>query len=202
MIFPVTLLAFQWQRRPGGRALSRAAMEVAFRGVRKVLCVAEKNDAAKGIADLLSNGRMRRKEGLSKFNKIYEFDYHLYGQNVTMIMTSVSGHLLAHDFQMQFRKWQSCNPLVLFEAEIEKYCPENFIDIKKTLERETQHCQALVIWTDCDREGENIGFEIIHVCKAVKPNLQVLRARFSEITPHAVRAACEHLTEPDQRGLP
>lgn len=55
-------------------------MEVAFRGVRKVLCVAEKNDAAKGIADLLSNGRMRRKEGLSKFNKIYEFDYHLYGK--------------------------------------------------------------------------------------------------------------------------
>lgn len=199
MIFPVTLLAFQWHRRPGGRALSRAAMEVAFRGVRKVLCVAEKNDAAKGIADLLSNGRMRRKEGLSKFNKIYEFDYHLYGQNVTMIMTSVSGHLLAHDFQMQFRKWQSCNPLVLFEAEIEKYCPENFIDIKKTLERETHHCQALVIWTDCDREGENIGFEIIHVCKAVKPNLRVLRARFSEITPHAVRTACENLTEPDQR---
>ncbi|XP_038184564.1 DNA topoisomerase 3-alpha isoform X2 [Arvicola amphibius] len=174
-------------------------MEVAFRGVRKVLCVAEKNDAAKGIADLLSNGRMRRKEGLSKFNKIYEFDYRLYGQNVTMIMTSVSGHLLAHDFQMRFRKWQSCNPLVLFEAEIEKYCPENFIDIKKTLEREAQHCQALVIWTDCDREGENIGFEIIHVCKAVKPNLQVLRARFSEITPRAVRAACENLTEPDQR---
>ncbi|XP_035316190.1 DNA topoisomerase 3-alpha isoform X2 [Cricetulus griseus] len=198
MIFPITLLAFQWQGGPGGPALSRAAMEMAFRGVRKVLCVAEKNDAAKGIADLLSNGRMRRKEGLSKFNKIYEFDYHLYGQNVTMIMTSVSGHLLAHDFQMRFRKWQSCNPLVLFEAEIEKYCPENFIDIK-TLERETQHCQALVIWTDCDREGENIGFEIIHVCKAVKPNLQVLRARFSEITPRAVRAACENLTEPDQR---
>nr|KAF6305575.1 DNA topoisomerase III alpha [Pipistrellus kuhlii] len=174
-------------------------MEVAFRGVRKVLCVAEKNDAAKGIADLLSRGRMRRREGLSKFNKIYEFDYHLCGQNVTMIMTSVSGHLLAHDFQMQFRKWQSCNPLVLFEAEIEKYCPENFVDIKKTLERETRQCQALVIWTDCDREGENIGFEIIHVCKAVKPSLQVWRARFSEITPRAVTMACEHLTQPDQR---
>ncbi|KAK2111038.1 DNA topoisomerase 3-alpha [Saguinus oedipus] len=199
MIFPVARYALWCLRRPGGRAFSRAAMEVALRGVRKVLCVAEKNDAAKGIADLLSNGRMRRREGLSKFNKIYEFDYHLYGQNVTMVMTSVSGHLLAHDFQMQFRKWQSCNPLVLFEAEIEKYCPENFVDIRKTLERETRQCQALVIWTDCDREGENIGFEIIHVCKAVKPSLQVLRARFSEITPHAVRTACENLTEPDQR---
>ncbi|XP_042770377.1 DNA topoisomerase 3-alpha isoform X2 [Panthera leo] len=116
-----------------------------------------------------------------------------------MIMTSVSGHLLAHDFQMQFRKWHSCNPLVLFEAEIEKYCPENFVDIKKTLERETRQCQALVIWTDCDREGENIGFEIIHVCRAVKPSLPVLRARFSEITPRAVQTACENLTEPDPR---
>ncbi|XP_036875402.2 DNA topoisomerase 3-alpha isoform X3 [Manis javanica] len=199
MIFPIAYSVLGWLQRPGGRTLSRAAMEVAFRGMRKILCVAEKNDAAKGIADLLSNGRMTRREGLSKFNKIYEFDYHLYGQNVTMIMTSVSGHLLAHDFQMQFRKWQSCNPLVLFEAKIEKYCPENFVDIKKTLERETQQCQALVIWTDCDREGENIGFEIIHVCKAVKPSLQVLRARFSEITPRAVRAACENLTEPDRR---
>uniref|UniRef100_A0A8C8ZMX0 DNA topoisomerase n=1 Tax=Prolemur simus TaxID=1328070 RepID=A0A8C8ZMX0_PROSS len=199
MILLLARYGLRWQGPPGGRALSRAVMEVAFRGVRKVLCVAEKNDAAKGIADLLSSGRMRRREGLSKFNKIYEFDYHLYGQNVTMIMTSVSGHLLAHDFQMQFRKWQSCNPLVLFEAEIEKYCPENFVDIKKTLERETRQCQALVIWTDCDREGENIGFEIIHVCKAAKPSLQVLRARFSEITPRAIRMACENLAEPDQK---
>ena len=40
----------------------------------------------------------------------------------------------------------------------------------------------LIIWTDCDREGENIGFEIIDVCKAVKPRIEVKRAKFSEIT--------------------
>ncbi|NWY02920.1 TOP3A topoisomerase, partial [Nothoprocta ornata] len=181
------------------RLFSRAAEDAALQRIRKVLCVAEKNDAAKGIADLLSNSRMRRREGFSKFNKIYEYDYHMFGQNVTMVMTSVSGHLLAHDFKLPFRKWHSCNPLALFDAEIEKYCPENYVDIKRTLEREVQQCQALVIWTDCDREGENIGFEIIHVCKAVKPNLRVFRARFSEITLHAVRSACENLTQPDQK---
>ncbi|NXD13920.1 TOP3A topoisomerase, partial [Nothocercus nigrocapillus] len=181
------------------RLFSRAAEDTTLQRIRKVLCVAEKNDAAKGIADLLSNSRMRRREGFSKFNKIYEYDYQMFGQNVTMVMTSVSGHLLAHDFKLPFRKWHSCNPLALFDAEIEKYCPENYVDIKRTLEREVQQCQALVIWTDCDREGENIGFEIIHVCKAVKPNLRVFRARFSEITLHAVRSACENLTQPDQK---
>ncbi|XP_062999738.1 DNA topoisomerase 3-alpha isoform X2 [Elgaria multicarinata webbii] len=177
---------------------SQAAEGMTFRNIQKVLCVAEKNDAAKGIADILSNSRMRRREGFSKFNKIYECQYHLFGQNVNVVMTSVSGHLLTHDFKLPFRKWHSCNPLFLFDAEIEKFCPENYIDIKRTLEREAAQCQALVIWTDCDREGENIGFEIIHVCKAVKPSLQVFRARFSEITPRAIRAACENLTQPDQ----
>lgn len=64
MIFPVSRCALRGLHRPGGRTFPTAAMEVAFRGVRKVLCVAEKNDAAKGIADLLSKGRMRRVRGL------------------------------------------------------------------------------------------------------------------------------------------
>ena len=38
--------------------------------------------------------------------------------------------------------------------------------LQRTLEREIRGCQVLVIWTDCDREGENIGFEVIQVCQA------------------------------------
>ncbi|KAJ8345175.1 hypothetical protein SKAU_G00293680 [Synaphobranchus kaupii] len=165
--------------------------------IKKVLCVAEKNDAAKGIAEIMSNGRARRREGFSVYNKIYEYEYHLFGQDVTVSMTSVSGHLLGLEFKAPFQKWHSCNPVLLFDAEVEKYCPENFVQIKRTLEREIRQCQALVIWTDCDREGENIGFEVIDVCKAVKPNVQVFRARFSEITPNSIRTACESLTAPD-----
>ena len=38
-----------------------------------------------------------------------------------------------------------------------------------------------MIWTDCDREGEHIGMEIVNVCRKVKPNIRVKRARFSAI---------------------
>lgn len=34
----------------------------------------------------------------------------------------------------------------------------------------------MVIWTDADREGENIGFEIIDVCRGVNPRIQVYRS--------------------------
>ncbi|CAJ0915088.1 unnamed protein product [Ranitomeya imitator] len=200
MILQRSILVFSRQlTRFGIRSCSVNSIDMSLRiPVQKVLCVAEKNDAAKGIADLMSNGRMRRREGFSKFNKIYEYEYHLFGRDVSVIMTSVSGHLLALEFQSHLKSWRSCNPVSLFDAEVEKFCPNDFLNIKKTLEREVRQCQALVIWTDCDREGENIGFEIIHVCKAVKPNLQVFRARFSEITPRSIRAACENLHPTDQ----
>ncbi|XP_063286717.1 DNA topoisomerase 3-alpha [Pelobates fuscus] len=195
--FSFSKLRFATQ--PWIRFCSRASAKKMSRGlIQKVLCVAEKNDAAKGIADLMSNSRMRRREGFSKFNKIYEYEYHLFGKDVSVVMTSVSGHLLALEFQSHLKKWQSCNPVSLFDAEVEKYCPEDYVNIKRTLEREVRQCQALIIWTDCDREGENIGFEVIDVCKAVKSSLQVFRARFSEITPRSIRMACENLTQPDQ----
>ena len=98
----------------------------------QVLNVAEKNDAAKNIAQLLSRGRSQRvsispkdslydhdmyyasnihshsflklhltlqKEGLSKFNKIYEFQCDVEGHLCDMRMTSVSGHLTNFDFE-------------------------------------------------------------------------------------------------------
>lgn len=110
------------------------------------------------------------------YNKIYEFKSHLWNQNCDMIMTSVSGHLLNHEFVGAYRKWQGCHPLTLFDAPVTKQCTgETSIKIKSTLEREARKCSALIIWTDCDREGENIGFEIIEVCKAVKPNMRIYR---------------------------
>lgn len=116
-----------------------------------------------------------QREGLSNYNKIYEFTTTVLGQQAHMVMTSVSGHLLNYEFATNFRNWSSCNPVALFDAPVVKICPENYQKIKRTLEREVRSCQGLIIWTDCDREGENIGYEVIKVCTDAKPNLEVYR---------------------------
>lgn len=165
-----------------------------------VLNVAEKNDAAKNISNILSAGTSRRREGFSKYNKIYEFNCTLNNLGpCQMIMTSVSGHLFNYDFDANHRKWYSCDPEALFDARVEKMVTENFKNIKLTLEREARRCSALIIWTDCDREGENIGFEIIQVCKSVRRQLNVFRAQFSEMTPQAIKRAVNNLSFPDKK---
>lgn len=52
----------------------------------------------------------------------------------------------------------------MFEAQLEKYVADNFIPIKRTLEREIKGASDLILWTDGDREGENIAAEIVDVC--------------------------------------
>ncbi|XP_026463562.1 DNA topoisomerase 3-alpha-like [Ctenocephalides felis] len=164
----------------------------------KYLNVAEKNDAAKNIANILSKGTSRKREGRSVYNKIYEFNSNVLGRDVTMIMTSVSGHLLNCAFDQSVKGWQSCDPVKLFDAPVYKVCPKDSLNIKATLEREIRVCSALIIWTDCDREGENIGSEIVQVCKAVKNNIKIYRAKFSEITSTSINRALQNLTDIDQ----
>lgn len=115
-----------------------------------------------------------------------------------MVMTSVSGHLLSLEFAPAYRGWKAVDPIELFDAPVRKTCPPDYEQIKRTLEREIRSCQKLIVWTDCDREGENIGYEVIDVCKAVKQNVDVYRAIFSEITAPAVKRAMDNLTRPNK----
>lgn len=164
----------------------------------KVLHVAEKNDAAKTIASILSGGTSSRKEGRSVYNKLYTFNFSFFGANCHNIMTSVSGHLMNYEFIGEYKKWQSCDPISLFTCPIEKTVTKNMEKIKLTLEQQSRTVQKLVIWTDCDREGENIGQEIVDVCTSIKPNLDVYRARFSEMTQRSIFQAANNLVRLDR----
>lgn len=111
----------------------------------------------------------------------------------------MSGHLLSLDFPAAYRGWKTCNPEQLFDVPVIKTCLENNKKIQQTLEREIKYCDGLIIWTDCDREGENIGFQVIDVCRAIKPRITVERAKFSEMTAAALTRAINNLAQPDKR---
>ena len=53
------------------------------------------------------------------------------------------------------------------------------VEIAKTLREEARTCSQLILWLDCDREGEKIAQEVRDVCVGQNPRLTVLRARFS-----------------------
>ena len=52
-----------------------------------------------------------------------------------------------------------------------------------------QEAEYLALWLDCDREGENIGFEVISLCQEWIQYDNVYRAKFSALTaPELVQA--------------
>jgi DNA topoisomerase-3 len=55
-----------------------------------------------------------------------------------------------------------------------------------------------VIWTDCDREGEAIGFDVIEVCKTVRNRIDVYRAHFSTLTREDLERAAMNLGRPNK----
>ncbi|KAJ3568007.1 hypothetical protein NP233_g5996 [Leucocoprinus birnbaumii] len=182
----------------------------------RVLCVAEKPSISKSITQILSGGRFdtvcislstkfvtapeilltaKHSTG-SVFIKNYEFDYPQTNSN--FIVTCVSGHLTEHDFGEAHRKWHSCNPAELFDAPVESRVAKDKKAIEQNLMAQARRADTLMIWTDCDREGEHIGMEIVGVCRKAKPNIVVKRARFSAIIAQQIHRAAQHPVELDQ----
>ena len=64
------------------------------------------------------------------------------------------------DFPSSYQNWDATNPLDLFDAPVASI-PESKGGIIKHLEREASGMDYLVLWLDCDREGENICFEVL-----------------------------------------
>ncbi|KIM69269.1 hypothetical protein SCLCIDRAFT_1177215 [Scleroderma citrinum Foug A] len=162
----------------------------------RVLCVAEKPSIARSISQILSGGRVETRPTQNRFIKNFDFNYPQ--TNSTFTVTAVAGHLLAHDFPDAYKQWSSCDPFILFDAPIHVTVPAANKTIERNLMTEARTANTLMIWTDCDREGENIGWEIISVCRKARPNIVVKRARFSAIIPQQIHRAAQHPVELDE----
>lgn len=90
----------------------------------RALNVAEKPSVAKAVSGILSGNQARVREGRSRYNKIFEFDYTIRGQPIHMLFTSVTGHLMELEFDDRYRRWHSCDPVELYQAPVRKGVPQ------------------------------------------------------------------------------
>ncbi|TDL26071.1 prokaryotic type I DNA topoisomerase, partial [Rickenella mellea] len=162
----------------------------------RVLCVAEKPSIARSVTQILSGGQFETRPSQNKYIKNFDFAYPQ--TNSLFTVTSVSGHLTEHDFPSTHRAWHSCDPFVLFDAPVEKRVSADAKTIERNLINESRRAQMLMIWTDCDREGEHIGSEVASVCRRANPQITVKRARFSAIIAQQIHHAAQHPVELDR----
>jgi len=110
-----------------------------------------------------------------------------------MVMTSVLGHIMECDFPGEYRDWQRIAFEQIFDAPIVTEISSDKKDVAENLRQEARRASLLVIWTDCDREGEYIGAEIAEICRGANARLDVYRARYSVLSVEEVNRAMRSL---------
>jgi len=152
------------------------------------LIIAEKNNAAERIAEILSRGDFstRRVNGVN----VYEWD----DREAYRVCIGLAGHVVEVDFTDEYNDWHDVEPSDLVDAEIEKNPSKQ--DIVGAVERLARDSDRAVIATDYDSEGELIGKEAYEIIKD-SSDVPVDRVRFSSLTPNEVSEAFEDRDELD-----
>lgn len=159
----------------------------------KVLCVAEKPSIAKEVTNILSGGRLTKRTSKSKYNPNFDFKFNFpnYGM-CDVTMTSVIGHITNMDFPPD-AGWGRIAPGRLFDLPIKVQPDKSKLNIHQNIANEAKLASYLMIWTDCDREGEAIGYEILEAAKKGNRNLLIAntwRPHFSHLERnHIINAA-------------
>ncbi|CAK9078860.1 DNA topoisomerase 3-beta-1 (DNA topoisomerase III beta-1) [Durusdinium trenchii] len=165
--------------------------------------VAEKPSIAQTLADALAPGRKySTRGGVSPACKVHEWQGDFYGQRAWFKVTSCAGHVYSIDFPPEYNNWDRVDPLTLFDAPTRKVEANPKLRMPKHFQTEAKGCTYLVLWLDCDREGENICYEVME--NAI-PNMstwhgeqQVWRAQFSSLAPVDLKWAMANLGSPNK----
>ncbi|GKT80915.1 DNA topoisomerase [Colletotrichum tofieldiae] len=169
----------------------------------KVLCVAEKPSISKAVAGHLAGRNPDVHNTRSQYIKNYGFDFDFgapWGP-CSVTMTAVLGHLTGLEFTDENKNWSHPPPESLFTAPVVTVVPQDKKTVAENIERQARYCQLLVIWTDCDREGEHIGKEIVNAAKKGNNRIAVKRATFSNIERAHILTAARRLTDLDQKQV-
>ena len=95
----------------------------------------------------------------------------------------MAGHVYNRDFPKEFDDRRS-DPLKLFDAPTIRKLDKHSKIVAKHLQIVSRGVDYIVLWLDCDKEGENICFEVLDICRKniySSKKQRVFRAKFSSI---------------------
>ncbi|MCD4739761.1 DNA topoisomerase I [archaeon] len=150
------------------------------------LIIAEKQIAARRIAEILSKG---------KATTIQEKRLSIFDIGNDTLVVPLRGHILSVDYPKQYNDWRSTNLHSLIKAPIQ-YTPSEK-DIVAVLRKYAPKTKEVIISTDFDTEGESIGKEAVDILQEKNPKIKVARTRFSAITTEEVDHAFNNICELD-----
>ena len=153
--------------------------------------IAEKPSIAKTIAKILSTKASFT--DLSNKNDwcLYFFNGKFKGKNAHFFVSSVAGHLYQTEFLRKHQDRNAIEPEKLFDVPtVKTESNDNSFFIIDKLKNFANNKDILCLWLDCDREGENICYEVIHNVLPYmnkKDYQQVYRALFSSLTKEEIK---------------
>ena len=148
------------------------------------LIIAEKNNAAERIAEILSEGRFSTE-------RVNGVNVYRWGDRACV---GLAGHVVEVDFTEEYNDWHAVDPSELVDAELRKTPSQN--NIYRAVEQLAREADRAVIATDYDSEGELIGKEAYEIIEDAT-SVPIDRVRFSSLTPGEVRSAFEDRDELD-----
>jgi len=143
------------------------------------LIITEKNNAARRIAEILSEGSARTEQR-------HGVDVYRWGDTRVV---GLSGHVVGVDFPPEYADWRDVEPVELIDADIVTTPTQE--NIVRALRELARRCDEAVIATDYDREGELIGKEAHELIRA-ETDVPIERVRFSSITEREVLEAFQN----------
>lgn len=157
-----------------------------------ILNIAEKPSVAKSISRVLSASSTTTR-GMHKYCPNIHFETVFESRRVKMVFTSVLGHLFELGFEQEGR-WKDTDPRDLFDSEIRRQVNPDHAMVVENIKKLALKADMVIIWTDCDREGENIASQIESVVMSVA-DVEVKRARFMAISSAEIEHALNNLTD-------
>lgn len=165
--------------------------------------VAEKPSLALSLSKIIAKGQVNSRKGFNGACSVHEFvtRFPPTGEQARFKFTSVCGHVMSLDFIGKYNSWDKVDPAELFQAPTQKKEASPNLHMPGYLEKEAKGCDFLVLWLDCDKEGENICFEVIDAVNYVmtkSSDTSIYRAKFSAITETDVMKAFNNLGFPNK----